>query len=93
MKKVIILVFCAVILISCLMVSGASAENGGKRYNWAIIHLANGRIVEGWLEDYSKYDYNGFPRETDAGCIELVVNGRLYFVHVTNVTLLDDMPV
>lgn len=51
-------------------------------YDYAIIRLANGEVVEGKVEKWRDYE--------DGDQIQVTVNGKTYLVHSANVDLISE---
>ena len=49
-----------------------------NNYNWAIIRLASGEVVEGRVEDWMPYM---------DGCFKVIIDGITYMTHSNNITL------
>ena len=90
MKKIIVLVLCAVMALS--LFAGCAAESAGfnqqlidvnYRYNYAFISLPNGASVEGSVSKWMDYD--------DSDMIQVIfTDGNIYYSHGSNIILIYD---
>ena len=53
-----------------------------NRFNYAIIRLPNGEVVEGRVTSWLDYD--------DSDVVQIKIEGRTYLTHYSNVCLIDD---
>ena len=85
MKKII-----AIILVAALSVGLAAFTVGCNKqmvdltysYEYAIIGLPNGEVVEGKVTSWTDFD--------DGDQIQVKINGKTYLVHSSNVVLISD---
>lgn len=81
MKKFIIV--CLVFLLLVGLLSGCNKQMIDLNYtfNYAIIELPNGDIVEGEVQSWTDYE--------DGDQIQLKINNIVYLVHSTDVALIN----
>jgi len=88
-KKAIV----AVVAVAVLLVAGISifweTTHGNRqlvdwkyRFNYAIIRLPNGEVVEGKVTSWLDYD--------DSDVVQITMNGKTYLTHYTNVCLINE---
>ena len=78
MKKLLILIIC----ICSIFLSACNYNVVDLQYNYdyAIIQLQNGEIVEGELQSWRDYE--------DGDQLQLTIDGKTYLVHANNCTLI-----
>lgn len=54
------------------------------KYEWAIIQLGNGELIEGHISSWK--DFN------DSDCVQFTMDGITYLTHYTNVILCSEQP-
>ena len=80
MKKKFII---AVLVASCLTLGGCGNKNlfdTVYNYDYAIIQLPNGEIIEGKVEKWTDYE--------DGDQLQIIIDGVIYLVHSNNVSLM-----
>ena len=80
MKKKIII---AVLVASCLTLGGCGNKDlfdTVYNYDYAIIQLPNGEIIEGKVEKWTDYE--------DGDQLQITIDGVIYLVHSNNVSLM-----
>ena len=86
MKKII----CCIIALLMVLTLAVTATGCGNRqildmtytFNHAILSLPNGEIVEGKVSSWKDYE--------DGDQIQVVINGKTYLVHSSNIALIND---
>lgn len=91
MKRVISLVL-TIILAATILITCAGCSNAGfnrqlidlnYRYNYAIISLMNGELIEGPIQSWRDYD--------DSDMIQVTfTDGNIYYSHGSNILLVYD---
>ena len=78
MKKVIVLFICVcgIFLSAC----NYNVVDLQYNYDYAIIQLQNGEVVEGELQSWRDYE--------DGDQLQLTIDGKTYLVHANNCTLI-----
>ena len=84
-KRVALIIFLAMILISCTGCHNTQFIETTCLYDRAIIYLPNGEIVEGRVSSWTSCTSFG-----GAGAVEIKIDGKTYLTHVCNVCLIDD---
>jgi len=84
MKKYIAIALAAVLLIGVLMLAGCNKQlvDLTYSYEYAIIALPNGEIVEGKVTSWTDFE--------DGDQLQIKINGKTYLVHSSNVVLISD---
>ena len=85
MKKIIAVLSVAVIALSlALIASGCNKQMVDLTYSYeyAIIGLPNGEVVEGKVTSWTDFD--------DGDQIQVKINGKTYLVHSSNIVLISD---
>ena len=80
MKKKFII---AVLVASCLILGGCGNKDlfdTVYNYDYAIIQLPNGEIIEGKVEKWADYE--------DGDQLQIKIDGVIYLVHSNNVSLI-----
>lgn len=80
MKKKFII---AVLVASCLTLGGCGNKDlfdTTYNYDYAIIQLPNGEIIEGKVEKWTDYE--------DGDQLQITIDGVIYLVHSNNVSLM-----
>ena len=78
MAAVFVLAMCAVILAGC----NKQMVDLTYSYEYAIISLPNGEIVEGKVSSWTDFE--------DGDQIQVKINGKTYLVHSSNCVLIAD---
>ena len=84
MKKLIALLLCIIVVLSVLVLSGCNKQmlDLTYSYEYAIIALPNGEVVEGKVSSWTDYE--------DGDQLQVKINGKTYLVHSTNVVLISN---
>lgn len=84
-KRVALIIFLAIILISCTGCHNKQFFDMTYHYDRAIIYLPNGEIVEGRVSSWTSWtDFE------DGGAVQIKIDGKTYLTHICNVCLIDD---
>ena len=81
-KRVALIIFLAVILVSCTGCYNKQLFDTTYHYDKAIIYLPNGEIVEGRVSSWTDF--------SDGDSIQVKINGKTSLTHICNVCLIDD---
>lgn len=81
-KRVALIIFLAIILISCTGCYNKQFVDMTYHYDRAIIYLPNGEIVEGRVTSWRDFE--------DGDSIQIKIDGKTYLTHICNVCLIDD---
>ena len=83
MKKYIAIALAAVLLIGVLILAGCNKQlvDLTYSYEYAIIALPNGEIVEGKVTSWTDFE--------DGDQIQVKIDGKTYLVHSSNVVLIS----
>ena len=81
-KRVALIIFLAIILISCTGCYNKQFVDMTYHYDRAIIYLPNGEIVEGRITSWRDFE--------DGDSIQIRIDGKTYLTHICNVCLIDD---
>ena len=84
MKKVIALLLVLVLALSVSLLAGCNKQMVDLTYSYeyAIIGLPNGQVVEGKVSSWTDFD--------DGDQIQVKIDGKTYLVHSSNVVLISD---
>ena len=84
MKRIVVLLMVVITLLSCLLLSGCNKQMMDLTYSYeyAIISLPNGEVVEGKVTSWTDYE--------DGDQLQVKINGKTYLVHSSNVVLISD---
>ena len=84
MKKYIAIVLAAVLLVGILILAGCNKQlvDLTYSYEYAIIALPNGEIVEGKVSSWTDFE--------DGDQLQFKIDGKTYLVHSSNVVLISD---
>lgn len=85
MKKIALIIFLAIILVSCTGCYNMQSVDMTCHYDRAIIYLPNGEIVEGRVSSWTSWTSFG-----DGGAVQITIDGKTYLTHICNVCLIDD---
>ena len=85
MKKIALIIFLAIILVSCTGCYNKQPFDTTHDYDRAIIYLPNGEIVEGRVSSWTSWTSFG-----DGGAVQIKIDGKTYLTHICNVCLIDD---
>ena len=81
-KRIALIIFLAIILISCTGCYNKQFIDMTYHYDRAIIYLPNGEIVEGRVNSWTDFE--------DGDSIQIKIDGKTYLTHICNVCLIDD---
>ena len=84
MKKYIAIALAVVLLVGILVLAGCNKQlvDLTYSYEYAIIALPNGEIVEGKVTSWTDFE--------DGDQLQIKINGKTYLVHSSNVVLISD---
>lgn len=82
MKRLALIIFLAIVLISCTGCYNKQLLDLTYHYNRAIVRLPNGEIVEGRVSSWTDFE--------DGDSIQVKIDGKMYLTHISNVCLIDD---
>ena len=81
-KQLALIIFLAIILVSCTGCYNKQFIYMTYHYDRAIIYLPNGEIVEGRVNSWRDFE--------DGDSIQIKIDGKMYLTHICNVCLIDD---
>ena len=81
MKKLIALLLVILAVLSCLVLSGCNKQLTYS-YEYAIIGLPNGEVVEGKVSSWTDFE--------DGDQLQIRIDGKTYLVHSSNVVLISN---
>ncbi len=84
MKKVIALLMAVIVVLSVMLLAGCNKQMVDLTYSYeyAIIGLPNGEVVEGRVSSWTDFE--------DGDQIQVKINGKTYLVHSSNVVLISN---
>ena len=84
MKKIIAILLAALLLVSIAVLAGCNKQMVDLTYSYeyAIIALPNGEVVEGKVSSWTDFE--------DGDQIQVKINGKTYLVHSSNIVLISD---
>ena len=84
MKKFAVIALAAVLLIGAVVLAGCNKQlvDMTYSYEYAIIALPNGEIVEGKVTSWTDFE--------DGDQLQIKIDGKTYLVHSSNVVLISD---
>ena len=84
MKKYIAIALAAVLFVGILILAGCNKQlvDLTYSYEYAIIALPNGEIVEGKVSSWTDFE--------DGDQIQVRIDGKTYLVHSSNIVLISD---
>ena len=84
MKKIIALLLAVIAVLSSALLSGCNKQMVDLTYSYeyAIIGLPNGEVVEGKVSSWTDFD--------DGDQLQVKIDGKTYLVHSSNVVLISD---
>ena len=84
MKKVIALLLAVIAALSALLLSGCNKQmlDLTYSYEYALIGLPNGEVVEGKVSSWTDYE--------DGDQLQVKIDGKTYLVHSSNVVLISN---
>lgn len=81
MKKIVALTLVCIMMVGMLCGCNKQIIDFTYSYNYAIIELPNGEVVEGKVDSWTDYE--------DGDQLQIVINGDTYLVHSSNVALMN----
>ena len=84
-KRIALIIFLAIILISCTGCHNTQSIKMTCLYDRAIVYLPNGEIVEGRVSSWTSWTSFG-----DGGAVQITIDGKTYLTHICNVCLIDN---
>ena len=84
-KRIALIIFLVIILISCTGCYNKQPFDTTHDYDRAIVYLPNGEIVEGRVSSWTSWTSFG-----DGGAVQITIDGKTYLTHICNVCLIDD---
>ena len=84
MKKIIAVLLAIIAILSVTLLSGCNKQimDLTYSYEYAIIGLPNGEVVEGKVSSWTDYD--------EGDQLQVKINGKTYLVHSSNIVLISD---
>ena len=84
MKKIIALLLAVIALLSACLLAGCNKQlvDLTYSYEYAIIGLPNGQVVEGRVSSWTDYE--------DGDQLQIRIDGKTYLVHSSNVVLISN---
>ena len=84
MKKIIALLLAVIVLLSVCLLAGCNKQlvDLTYSYEYAIIGLPNGQVVEGKVSSWTDYE--------DGDQLQIRIDGKTYLVHSSNIVLISD---
>ncbi|MEF2836322.1 MAG: hypothetical protein U0N82_01175 [Oscillospiraceae bacterium] len=84
MKKLLALMLVVIVVLSTALLSGCNKQmlDLTYSYEYAIIGLPNGEVVEGKVSSWTDYE--------DGDQLQVKINGKTYLVHSSNVVLISN---
>ena len=84
MKKIIAMLLAIIAILSITLLSGCNKQimDLTYSYEYAIIGLPNGEVVEGKVSSWTDYE--------DGDQLQVKINGKTYLVHSSNVVLISN---
>ena len=84
MKKIVALLAAVIVLLSAGLLSGCNKQmlDLTYSYEYAIIGLPNGEVVEGRVSSWTDYE--------DGDQLQIKIDGKTYLVHSSNVVLISE---
>jgi len=84
MKKIIVLLLVVILILSTALLAGCNKQMVDLTYSYeyAIIGLPNGEVVEGKVSSWTDFE--------DGDQIQVKIAGKTYLVHSSNVVLISD---
>jgi len=84
MKKIIALLLSIILLLATALLAGCNKQMVDLTYSYeyAIIGLPNGEVVEGKVTSWTDFE--------DGDQIQVKIAGKTYLVHSSNVVLISD---
>ena len=84
MKKIIAIALTLVVIVGVLVLAGCNKQMVDLTYSYeyAIIALPNGEVVEGRVSSWTDFE--------DGDQLQVKIDGKTYLVHSSNVVLISD---
>ena len=84
MKKIIAMLLAVIAVLSAVLLSGCNKQimDLTYSYEYAIIGLPNGQVVEGKVSSWTDYE--------DGDQLQIRIDGKTYLVHSSNVVLISN---
>ena len=84
MKKIIAFLLAMILMLSVALLAGCNKQMVDLTYSYeyAIIGLPNGEVVEGKVSSWTDFE--------DGDQIQVRIDGKTYLVHSSNVALISD---
>ncbi len=84
MKKLIALLLTVILILSVMLLAGCNKQMVDLTYSYeyAIIGLPNGEVVEGRVSSWTDFE--------DGDQIQVKIDGKTYLVHSSNIVLISD---
>ena len=84
MKKLLALMLVVIVVLTTALLSGCNKQmlDLTYSYEYAIIGLPNGEVVEGKVSSWTDYE--------DGDQLQVKINGKTYLVHSSNVVLISN---
>ena len=84
MKKIIAIILTIVLAVSIAVLAGCNKQMVDLTYSYeyAIIALPNGEVVEGKVSSWTDFE--------DGDQIQVKIEGKTYLVHSSNIVLISD---
>ena len=84
MKKIIALLLAVIVLLSVCLLAGCNKQlvDLTYSYEYAIIGLPNGEVVEGKVSSWTDFE--------DGDQLQIRIDGKTYLVHSSNVVLISN---
>ena len=83
MKKILVTIIALMLMIAALAGCGNKQFfDTTYRFDYAIISLPNGEIIEGEIDSWTDYE--------DGDQIQVKINGDIYLVHSSNIVLIKE---
>ena len=84
MKKVFVILLAVLLTVNIAVLAGCNKQvmDLTYSYEYAIIALPNGEVVEGKVSSWTDYE--------DGDQLQVKINGKTYLVHSSNVVLISN---
>ena len=84
MKKIIALLLAVILVMGVMLLAGCNKQMVDLTYSYeyAIIGLPNGEVVEGKVTSWTDFE--------DGDQIQVKIDGKTYLVHSSNIVLISD---
>ncbi|MDR0861834.1 MAG: hypothetical protein LBN30_03535 [Oscillospiraceae bacterium] len=84
MKKFLVLTLLVLVLLVTAACGNKQVFDTTYTFNWAVIELPNGNIVEGDVESWKDFD--------DGDQLQVKIDGVTYLVHSSKIVLMTERP-